>query len=189
MDKITFAILSIVFVCIRIRYHQPKRDNATEIQTKREIFLASQFTICLLFSHIAWLVGDSLDVATVPFPTAVPIFGTSLMVGGLILLGMVHRALGSNFSARLEIQQEHTLIRHGPYQYVRHPMYTSGFLYLLGAGLLSGNWLVLSVPVISFSLLVFLRIADEEKMLEQHFGEEWKHYQQHTGKLLPRFSA
>ena len=109
------------------------------------------------------------------------------MLASLPLLYWVHHSLGSFFSARLELQEDHQIIQTGPYRWIRHPMYTTGFMYLIGAGLLSGNWIILLIPTLSFALLVFSRVSDEEKMLLEHFGEEYDHYLKRTGRFLPFF--
>lgn len=64
-------------------------------------------------------------------------------------------------------------------------MYSVGFLYLIGAGLLSESWIVGIVPTLSFGLLVSLRIRDEEAMLSE-VSEEYAVYMKNTGRFLPR---
>ena len=105
-------------------------------------------------------------------------------LGNLLLL-WVHRCLGVNFSPHLEIRSEHKLIQDGPYKYLRHPMYTSGYLFLVGCGLVSQDALVLFPPVITFSLLLFFRLFDEEQMLHEEFGQEWEDYADKTKRVVP----
>jgi len=64
-------------------------------------------------------------------------------------------------------------------------MYTVGFLYLIGAGLLSESWVVGTVPTLSFGLLVWLRIQDEEAMLSE-VSEEYAVYMKNTGRFFPK---
>ena len=46
------------------------------------------------------------------------------------------------------------------------PMYNVGFLYLIGAGLLSnGSWIVGVVPTLSFTVLVWMSCKMKKKML------------------------
>jgi protein-S-isoprenylcysteine O-methyltransferase Ste14 len=187
MERIIFAVFSSIFVLIRIKFHQPERANAREVHAKRELFSAIQFSLILFLSHGIWLFTSLFSFAETNFPPYLPIVGAFVMAIGLVMLYSVHNTLGSNFSARLEVQQDHILVQSGLYKYIRHPMYSSGFLYLLGAGLLSSNIIILCLPLLSFSGLVLLRITDEERMLEEHFGQEWKQYKRTTGRLSPWF--
>jgi len=188
MIRLFFALFFFLFIVIRAIHHQPERSNSVEVKAKREVFLASQFTIILFLCQFTWLTSDFLLPAQFTLPTTLQFFGGALMASSILLLQMVHQALGKNFSARLEVQDEHVLIQQGPYQYVRHPMYSTGFIYLIGAGLLSSNWIVLVLPTLSFLLLVVLRIQDEERMLEEHFQEEWIYYKNKTGKFFPKLN-
>ncbi len=172
MEKIVFAIFFALFVAVRVKHHQPERSDAKEIHSKREVLLAGQFSLVLLVCHILWLSSTVLNFAALNPPMAVEGIGGIIMLSSTLLLHKVHQSLGENFSARLELQVNHQLIQTGPYKKIRHPMYTTGFLYLIGAGILSGNLVVLIFPTLSFALLVTTRIGDEEKMLQDHFPEE-----------------
>ena len=181
MSKILFIIFSIFFVLIRARFHNPEQSDQTEVQPLRESILATQFSLALLVSHGWWLSqedGGDLDTWSLWL-------GAGLMGISLPLLYWVHQSLGAYFSARLVLQPEHTIIQNGPYRWIRHPMYSVGFLYLIGAGLLSHSLFVGVVPTFSFTLLVWLRIRDEETML-CGLSEEYVSYMERTGRFLPK---
>ena len=189
MIKILFTLFTIGFVGIRAYYHQPDDDTQIEIRGTREKWLAGQFTVILLMVH-GWWLGQS-ENADLVFDLALlsPSFiGACMMGASLPLLIWVHHSLGSYFSARLVVQNQHEIIRHGPYRWIRHPMYTVGFLYLIGAGLLSQSWVVSIIPTFSFALLVGLRIHDEETMLCT-VSEEYRVYMKQTGRFLPKIKA
>jgi len=80
-----------------------------------------------------------------------------------------------------------TVVRHGPYRYVRHPMYL-GYLFLF-AGILIGAFspIVIVVTALCVSLTVY-RARLEEDALGRHSGE-YREYAQRTGFLLPRLPA
>lgn len=180
MNTALFAIFSVAFVCIRAYYHQPEDSELQEVQSTREKLLAGQFSLTLLFTHGWWL---SQWYTTSISPSS--IVGALMMGLSLPLLIWVHHSLGVYFSARLVLKQDHVIIRQGPYKWIRHPMYTVGFLYLIGAGLLSGSWLVGLLPTCSFGLLVMLRIRDEERMLCS-VSDEYVQYMKETGRFIPR---
>ncbi len=180
MNTTLFAIFSIAFVCIRAHYHQPEDPELQEVRSKREKVLAGQFSLALLLTHGWWL--SQWQTASL---SAVAIVGAIVMGLSLPLLIWVHHSLGVYFSARLVLKQDHVIIQQGPYKWVRHPMYTVGFLYLIGAGLLSESWIVGLLPTCSFGLLVMLRVHDEERMLCS-VSEEYTQYMRKTGRFIPR---
>ena len=120
------------------------------------------------------------------YPEWIAYVGLGAAMGGVILLEFVHQALGEHFSPHLELRNDHKIVTTGPYRYVRHPMYSSGLLFLVGLGLFSHNIVVLLFPTGSFLILLLLRIRDEEKMLHERFGDEWHRYTQITGAIIPR---
>jgi protein-S-isoprenylcysteine O-methyltransferase Ste14 len=79
------------------------------------------------------------------------------------------------------------LIKHGPYRWVRHPMYTVLFLMGIGWLLLTANWLIGAPLAIGILIVVIVRIDNEEKVLIDLFGDDYLEYIQHTGRFLPRF--
>ena len=178
-----FIICTILFLGIRAKFHQPENADHSdqEFAPIREKILAGQFSLILFMVHgwWLWLLPPS------SFPPIVQYLGAFLMGISIPLLYWVHHSLGVFFSARLEIRQNHQIIQTGPYKWVRHPMYSTGFLYLLGAGLLSGNLWVLLLPVLSFGILVGLRIQDEESMLTQIDNDAYLSYKKHSKKFVP----
>ena len=189
MIKILFTVFTIGFVGIRAYYHQPDDDTQTEIRGTREKWLAGQFTVILLMVHGWWLGDTESPPLPLDFSFLSPsVIGACMMGASLPLLLWVHHSLGTYFSARLVVQNQHEIIQHGPYQWVRHPMYSVGFLYLIGAGLLSQSWVVGILPTCSFALLVGLRVHDEESMLCS-VSEEYRTYMRRTGRFLPRFKT
>ena len=188
LNRLLFAVLFLLFVIIRLRWHSAwANTERRQINDRRETITASIFSLCLLFSHIGWLTAALPETLELNQNTATIVqgFGLVLMAIGVRLLHRVHTVLGENFSPKLELRANHTLVVNGPYSMVRHPMYTSGFCFLIGA-LLSCNAWVLFPPLLSFTVLVVLRLKDEEQMLAERFGEQWQSYRQRTGRLLPR---
>ena len=181
MTKSLFILFTICFIAIRARFHQPEREKQKEIAPSREKYLASQFSLALFSVHGWWLSQPLMDDTWY----ILTILGALLMGLSLPLLYWVHHSLGVFFSARLVLQEEHIIIQHGPYKWVRHPMYSVGFLYLIGAGLLSQSWIVGTIPTMSFALLVWLRIRDEEAMLSD-LSEEYQTYTTKTGRFFPK---
>jgi protein-S-isoprenylcysteine O-methyltransferase Ste14 len=113
--------------------------------------------------------------------------GTILFIGCLLLLWRAHSDLGENWSARIELQQEHTLVTRGVYARVRHPIYAALWLWCFAQPLLIQNWIGGFAGLATFALLYFTRVPGEEKLMLDAFGEEYRIYMRNTGRVLPRF--
>jgi protein-S-isoprenylcysteine O-methyltransferase Ste14 len=74
----------------------------------------------------------------------------------------------------------------GPYRFVRHPLYSGGIWGCgLGIAFILNSWILLLCPVLSYPIWSFL-VRKEEKMMVTVFGETYKRYASHTGKLFPK---
>ena len=80
-----------------------------------------------------------------------------------------------------------TLVKRGPYRWLRHPAYSGSILSLVGFSLSVGTWVgALLVPV--FNLSGYLnRVRIEEEALLEVFGSEYRDYMRHTWRLFPGF--
>jgi protein-S-isoprenylcysteine O-methyltransferase Ste14 len=85
----------------------------------------------------------------------------------------------------LEIRSEHTLITGGPYRHVRHPMYSDMMLWLVSFVLITANWFYAITISTGLAILFTVRIPDEERMMIERFGEQYKAYMKQTKRLVP----
>ena len=93
--------------------------------------------------------------------------------------------LGRFYVPDPEILPGQVLVTRGPYNYVRHPLYSAAFLWNVGLSLLLRSLWGMAVLVVIFLPAVVLRIREEEAMLIDEFGEEYRRYASRTWKLLP----
>src|SRR4029453_15086827 len=108
--------------------------------------------------------------------------GSALL--GFALLQWAQDTLGKNWSDRPRMIQEQALIMSGPYQFIRHPIYTA-FLLILGSTLLiSANWLIGFAWLSMTTLEVASRIGFEENLMLEYFGDQYHEYMKRTGRLL-----
>lgn len=91
--------------------------------------------------------------------------------------------LRHNWAVSAAIKQGHTLVKSGPYKFVRHPMYFFMTLVVFGSGLLISNFLIiLYTPVVLF--LYYLRAKKEEEMLKKALPG-YEEYVKETKMLIP----
>ena len=83
------------------------------------------------------------------------------------------------------IHEEHRLIQEGVFRIVRHPLYVSYVLILVGLSLvLLTGWLL--IPVVCIIVGIYPTATVEEEMLVKQFGEEYIGYRRRVGMLFPR---
>jgi protein-S-isoprenylcysteine O-methyltransferase Ste14 len=80
------------------------------------------------------------------------------------------------------------LITHGPFAYVRNPLYLGNFLIALGFCIMAAAWMPWMLLVFSalFGLQYGLIISLEEERLRQHFGKIYEDYLAQVPRFLPR---
>ena len=142
--------------------------------------------LALWLSVLLYLVYPAaLARFSLPLPLPLRWLGAGLMAAAVPLVYWVFSSLGRNVTPTVMTRREHTLVTHGPYRRVRHPLYSSAYLFLAGLVLLSGNlWLAGVVVLTCIPLL--LRTPLEEAALIERFGDEYRAYLRRTGRYLPR---
>jgi protein-S-isoprenylcysteine O-methyltransferase Ste14 len=83
------------------------------------------------------------------------------------------------------VREQHALITTGVYRLVRHPMYTSFFLLGLAQLLLLPNWLAGASGLAGALILFAFRVAREERMMLETFGDEYRYYIGRTKRIIP----
>ena len=87
-------------------------------------------------------------------------------------------------TGRLQIVESHHLVKDGLYKHIRHPIYLGEILRNFGVvSIFSSVYGVLLMAVATGFL--FFRMKNEEKMLIEQFGEEYREYQRMTKKIIP----
>jgi len=94
------------------------------------------------------------------------------------------KTLSDNFSQDIAIKKEHHLVTNGPFKFIRHPQYLSQFLMDLGGAAATLSFILAPLALIQIPFL-FIRASMEDKLLEKHFGENFRSYKKKTGMIIP----
>ncbi len=119
-------------------------------------------------------------------PVLAGAIGTLAFAAALWLTWKAHADLGRNWSETLQIKEGHALVTRGVYQHVRHPIYAAQVMWGIGQALLLHNWIAGLAGLVSFFPVYLYRVPHEEQMMRDHFGEEYRLYEQRTGRIIPR---
>lgn len=111
--------------------------------------------------------------------------GFVLLVAGFAIgIWAANSLTWRNFTVVPEPVQEGTLVSHGPYQYIRHPMYTALIVMGLGAAIAHGGMLKVLYLILLIVVLYF-KIKREEHLLNSTYSA-YTSYMERTDALLPR---
>jgi protein-S-isoprenylcysteine O-methyltransferase Ste14 len=69
-----------------------------------------------------------------------------------------------------------SLVTRGPYRFSRNPGYLALLLILIGLVFWTRGALVIISPVIFFLTMSWIEIPAEERVMEEHFGEDYRRY-------------
>ena len=128
----------------------------------------------------AWMAWASLSL-----PTPLRWLGAASRLAGVALGIWTLRSLGSNLTNTVVTRHDHTLVTHGPYRHVQHPLYVAAALAYAGNALATGNWFI-ALAGIATLVVVVLRTPIEEAKLGERFGDDYRRYVTRTGRFIPR---
>jgi len=189
MNARIVAAIVVINVCL---FYYLATEIVLSIRTRRgtdnEIDRGTQQLVWILIAScfiIAW-VPVILDFGRLfilgEWPTWV---GVAVMICGIIFRQYVIAVLGKFFTAQVQIQANHELIKAGPYRYIRHPSYLGIFILALGLGIALANWISLLLCIVLPLIGIMRRIRVEEKELEKYFGKQYQDYRRSTWAFIP----
>jgi protein-S-isoprenylcysteine O-methyltransferase Ste14 len=92
--------------------------------------------------------------------------------------------LGDNWSGTVTVKVDHTLIRSGPYRWVRHPIYSGLLLSIFGAMIALDQWRgFVALPLLWIAFTI--KRLKEERFMRQTFGDQYAEYSKTTGAIVP----
>ena len=191
--KIVLIIQFAIFSIIRIEYHRLARRAGVKTLTEEEKWHSLFLNLFIGYEIITFFLylfyPELLSWAMILIPVWLRLIGASLGVMSLLLFVWVHRSLGRNFSAKLRIKEQQSLVMYGPYQWIRHPMYTAFYLLNLAAFLLTSNWFIGVTWLTGLTMVISLRVKREESMMADRFGDAYRQYMRRTGRFVPAIRA
>jgi protein-S-isoprenylcysteine O-methyltransferase Ste14 len=140
---------------------------------------ATRRLVVVPFAAHLVLAGLDARFAWSTVPTSMTTIGLVTVAAGFLLVGwtLVTNPFASS-AVRVQNEREHRVISHGPYGFVRHPMYLAVVLVCLGAGPALASWWA------GLSLLPVLWIFVRRTLLEDALlHRELPGYAQYAGRV------
>ena len=111
--------------------------------------------------------------------------GLTIYLAGFGMRRWSEMTLGRYFTFTVMTSTDQPVVTTGPYRYVRHPGYTGVVLVVVGAGVVTGNWVGLAAWTLLVSLPLVYRIHVEESALLSALGETYRSYATSRKRLIP----
>src|SRR5208283_3004618 len=141
--------------------------------------------LCTSICFIALLVVPALDhrFRWSAVPSSCVIVGDVLVAIGFYFIPLVYKE-NTFTSATIEVAADQKVISTGPYAIVRHPMYASALLYLVGTPLALGSfWGFL--PLVAMMPFLIWRLYDEESFLAKNLSGYTEYQKKVRHRLIP----
>ncbi|EKU99527.1 putative protein-S-isoprenylcysteine methyltransferase [Leptolyngbya sp. PCC 7375] len=185
--KIIFLVFFVLTGIIRKPYQREIKENTIidNRKTPLENGLLAFVLLGMFVLPLIYIVTPLFNFANYFLPVWANVLGILMFAIALYLFWRSHHDLGKNWSPTLQVRKDHALITNGIYRSIRHPMYTSLWLWAMAQALLLTNWIAGLSGIITFGFLYFLRVGNEEKMMIEQFGEQYQAYRQRTKRLVP----
>jgi len=123
-------------------------------------------------------------------PTSGPALLQALLVlafGGITcgIFFASKRAMGRNWSLVARTRSDHELVTWGPFAYIRHPIYSALFAWVIAMAVAFGHYrgLILGIPL--YWIGTMLRVVEEERLLRAEFGAAYDAYAARVKRFLP----
>jgi len=169
-----------------------RRESETIARRREGGFLVAMRALGALLLYLPVIgymaIPQWMAWASFPVPTWIRWLGFLAGVLTIPAAWWVFRSLGRNVTGTVLTKREHQLVMAGPYQWVRHPLYTTGITLFLALGLMDASWFVLFGTLVVALSMQLLVIPEEERALVAKFGDRYRTYMARTGRLLPRLS-
>lgn len=198
----TLLTCMVCFFAVNIHNILRKHDKEENTQPRAEVEQPSSVIVAAGFGTLAYFIEVSLYIVLVfanlisssilsflhynfSFTIYTQATGVVLTLAGYALFIWSVIARG-RYATSWAMQKTHKLVTWGPYRFVRHPSYLAYFLLFTGLLIVWPNLLTF-VPLVAIP--GYIKATDkEERLLEAHFGNEYKEYQRRTGRFFPRLS-
>jgi protein-S-isoprenylcysteine O-methyltransferase Ste14 len=172
-------------------YHRLKSQSTGEKLDRRQEGLFILATLRPLgavywLSVLAWMINPRwMEWSALVLSVWLRWAGVIAMLTGAALVVWTFRTLGTNLTDTVVTRQTHTLVVHGPYRWIRHPLYSSAALFIAAISLAAANWFFFAIGVALLTILI-VRTRTEEQNLVARFGDSYERYMKRTGRFVPR---
>ena len=202
--RIAFFVVLFSFAYVMTSYTKKakarKESASTRVQLHHEhevpllLQIRKTFGISFYLGILVWTFAPKfMEWSALSLPDWARWAGLALGLASIVLNAWSHKTLsqklGEDFDPVLRLLKVPALVKDGPYATMRHPIYLAFLMMQLSVLLLTSNWLIGWSGIAIIVAVIAIRIPEEEKMLIEQFGDEYRAYRKKTGALLPKLGT
>jgi protein-S-isoprenylcysteine O-methyltransferase Ste14 len=177
-----WLLINLISFAFEFNQWQQRREEATKTDkgSLRLLLAGTAAGITALVLAPQFAPAAAIQPAPVAFAA-----GIAMFLGGFGMRRWSEMTLGRYFTFTVMTSADQPVITTGPYRIVRHPGYTGVLLVVIGAGVVSGNWVGLAGWTLLVLLPLLYRIRVEENALLAARGDAYRRYASHHKRLIP----
>jgi protein-S-isoprenylcysteine O-methyltransferase Ste14 len=181
-----FLLAIIISSAIRAPYARRKMNIVENRDTLLDKMLLLLIFLGMFIIPVVYILTQWLDFANYQIPIWASYLGITILAVSLWLFWRAHADLGENWLLSLQIRKDHALITEGMFHYIRHPMYSSLWLWCIAQTFLLQNWIAGWIGLLVFLPVYIFRVRLEEQMMVDYFGDTYRSYMKKTRRIIPR---
>lgn len=171
-------------------YYRRKADQGggelDKSEGQRLLVFLRLFFLLVIFPLLGYLINPAwVEWARLPLPLWLRWAGAVVGAATIPFFVWLFRSIGFGISPTQTTREDHMLVTHGPYRWIRHPLYTGGFVFYLAISLMTTLWWLAGGLLLGM-IAIGLRTPREERLLVEEFGDEYRDYMKRTGRYFPR---
>ncbi|MBP1705124.1 MAG: isoprenylcysteine carboxylmethyltransferase family protein [Chloroflexi bacterium] len=184
------SAVSLLIVGLGVLAWEAKRSAGTPVRRDSGPLALVNFVGILGFVAVGLVSAVTLLGVLDPLPEPLDAIArlvgiAAVMAAGLLALWGL-RSIGGAMSSQAEIRTDTRLVTTGAFGLVRHPLYLSIILIWAGASVALLSWFMAACTIVLVPLFV-ARSRLEERLLVDHFGDEYRRYAERVPMLVPWF--
>ncbi|USU09622.1 isoprenylcysteine carboxylmethyltransferase family protein [Sphingomonadaceae bacterium OTU29MARTA1] len=177
-----FAVALVAVRWQRRSDRDPRRDAGRDLPSMIGIAVQALAFVAVTGS------GTSVKLDPLGAPALIAAAVTAILTGGALALFVWSTvALGDDWSLVARMRQDHRLVTHGPFAWVRHPIYTALGTVVIAIAVALGHPARLGIALPVYALGTWLRIRSEERLLHTTFGAHYVAYATRVKRFIPGF--
>jgi protein-S-isoprenylcysteine O-methyltransferase Ste14 len=198
LARVVLQVLALVgplALGILMRLNQPRSSSPPPapsphdrpVEERRGSRMPTVLTYCAMLLFVV-----ALNLPFVSFPglddaalLALAAIGLVVDAAGVGIAYWARSSLGAAWGLLPRAGGATGLVTSGPYARVRHPVYLGFALGLLGVALAFANWAALLICFLLILPGLVWRAVEEERVLADTFGDEYRLYRQRTKMIVP----
>ena len=151
-----------------------------KMKKTKKILPPTYFLIYLIAAFLLNFLFPGLKIIPRPYN----FLGIPLVILGIILTVWADQLFKKRKTTVKPFEKPSLFITEGPFRFSRHPMYLGFVMTLFGLAFGLGNVIAFLAPVAMFITFELLFIPQEEKSMEETFGQEYLEYKKRVRQWL-----